>query len=377
MSLRACVLTSVHSAFNVRILHKECKSLARAGFSVTMIAPHTEDLEMDGVHLRAVPRAARRIERLTRTAWRVYREALRQNADVYHFHDPELIVVGLLLRARGKEVIYDVHEDLPRCMPYKPYLPKWLGRLSVGLVERVENLAARRFSAVVPATPGIAVRFHRLNRRTVVVNNYPMLHEWAAPTPPLSWAERDPGVAFVSAGITRTRGAQEMVQAMSLLPCDLQATLDLVGAIQPVDLQESLSKLPGWKRVHLHGTLDRSRVSALLHSVRIGIVVEHPVPNYVNGKPTKLFEYMAAGLPVIASDFPEWRKIVHAADCGLLVDPLSPKAIAEAIQYLLFHPQQAEAMGRRGLCAVREQYNWSQEEKKLIDLYSVLAQAEA
>ncbi|HWG58384.1 MAG TPA: glycosyltransferase family 4 protein [Candidatus Acidoferrales bacterium] len=375
MSLRACILTSVHTAFDVRILHKECKSLARAGFNVTMIAPHAEDLELDGVRLRAVPRPVGRLDRITRTVWRVYREAIRQRADVYHFHDPELIPVGLLLRLRGKKVIYDVHEDLPRCMPYKPYLPKWLGRFSAKLVEAAENMAARCFSAVIPATPGIAMRFERLNRRTVTVNNYPMLQEWIAPAPQPTWTQREPAIAFVSAGITRTRGAQEMVEAMSLLPCDLAATLEFVGEIQPPELKDVLSKLSGWSRVRLHGTMDRRGVSGLLHRVRAGIVVEHPVPNYLNGKPTKLFEYMAAGLPVIASDFPECRKIIEGAGCGLLVDPLNPKQIAAAIEHILLHPQQAEEMGMRGLGAIQEQYNWGVEEKKLIGLYSALAEA--
>lgn len=375
MSVRACVLTSVHTPFDIRILHKECKSLARAGFDVTIIVPHGEDLDVEGVRLRAVPRPARRTQRVTRTVWQVYREAVRQNADVYHFHDPELIPVGLLLRLRGKKVIYDVHEDLPRCMPYKPYLPKWLGRLSARIVEAAENLSARGFSAVVPATPGIAARFYRLNRRTVVVNNYPMLQEWTSPGQQAGYANRAPSVAFVSAGITRTRGAVEMVEAMSLLPCDLAATLEFAGAIQPPELKDVLSKLPGWSRVRLHGTLDRPGVSALLHRVRAGIVVEHPVPNYMNGKPTKLFEYMAAGLPVIASDFPECRKIIDGAGCGLLVDPLNPKQIAGAIQRILSHPQEAQEMGQRGLRAIVEQYNWGAEEKKLIDLYCALAEA--
>src|SRR6266852_8296265 len=111
---RVCVLTSVHSPFDVRIFHKECKALVQAGYRVSMVAPHEEDMVVEGVAIRAVPRSRRRIWRMTGTALHVLRKALAEQADVYHFHDPELIPVGLFLRACGKKVVYDIHEDVPQ-----------------------------------------------------------------------------------------------------------------------------------------------------------------------------------------------------------------------------------------------------------------------
>lgn len=113
-------------------------------------------------------------------------------------------------------------------------------------------------------------------------------------------------------------------------------------------------------------------MGALLGHARIGLVLLHPTPNYYDALPVKLFEYMSAGVPVIASDFPLWRKIIEGAGCGLVADPLDPHAIASAIEWLLTHPDEAEAMGKRGQEAVRKLYNWEHEAKALINFYERL-----
>ncbi len=372
MSSKVCVLTSAHPPFDIRIFHKECKSLAAAGYDVTLVAPCERDEIVDGVRLRAVPRPQTRLDRLTRTVWHIYREAVKQAADVYHFHDPELIPIGLLLRLRGRKVIYDVHEDLPRCMPYKPYLPKWVGRLAARIVELLENCAARFFSGVVAATPVIAARFCRLNKRVVVAHNYPLMSELAL-APDAAWERREPAIAYAGSSVSVQRGALEMVRAMGLLPADFAATLSLAGPFSPPSLREQLASEPGWKRAQVCGVLDRGGVVSLLQRARAGFVLQRPEPNAMAGKPIKMFEYMAAGIPVISADFPLWRQIVDGARCGLCVDPLNLEKIAEAIHYLLAHPQESEAMGRRGRQAVVERLNWDREKRKLLALYEELA----
>jgi len=376
MSAKVCVLTSAHPPFDIRIFHKECKSLAAAGYDVILLAPGERDQIVDGVRLRAIPKSHTRLGRMTRTVRRIYREALKQAADVYHFHDPELIPIGLLLRLRGRKVIYDVHEDLPRCMPYKPYLPRWVGRFAARIVELLENGAARVFSGVVAATPVIATRFCRLNKRVVVVHNYPLMSELAL-APDAAWETREPTIAYAGSSVSVQRGALEMVRAMGLLPPDCAATLSLAGPFSPPSLREELASEPGWKRVQVCGVLDRAGVVSLLQRARAGFVLQRPEPNAMAGKPIKMFEYMAARIPVISADFPLWRQIVDGAGCGLCVDPLNPEKIAEAIHYLLAHPQESEAMGRRGRQAVVERLNWDREKKKLLALYEELVSAVA
>lgn len=371
MARKVCVLTSAHPAFDVRIFHKECKSLARAGYDVTLIASAKEDSIHDGLAVKALPAWNSRFDRFRRGSIALYRSALKVDADIYHFHDPELIPIALLLRLHGKKVIYDIHEDLPGTISYKSYIPRPLGALVSGAAEVIENWAGRRFSALVTATPAIGNRFRKVNEKLVVLNNYPRIEEIKPPTYS-SHKDREASLLYVGMRITRARGAEEMVRAMGLLPDGLQARLKLVGSWDNQELPLSLTNIPGWERVTFVGPLNRVEVASELQKARAGLVILHPEPNYMTSQPVKLFEYMCAGIPVIVSDFPVTREIVSQARCGILVNPLDPKEIAGAMETLLTNPDEAEEMGKRGFQAILEQYNWANEEKTLLRLYSEL-----
>lgn len=366
---RVVHLASSHSAFDVRIFHKECRSLAAAGYQATVIAPHTTHEVVDGICVRAVPRYASRFGRLCSAMWHVCREALRQDADVYHLHDLELIPVGIFLRLRGKVVIYDIHEDYPRRGMFDSVrLPGRNGARLGQLLEPVENCASRFFSALVPATPAISSRFSKFGRRIALVQNFPRLEDFL-PVTRVPWEKRASAVAYVGQ-MTLGRGTRELVEAINLVGADFQASLTLAGTFSPPSLKEELTSLPGWRLVRSKGFLDPAQVALLLTTVRAGLVTLHPEVRYVQSQPTKLFEYMAAGMPVIASDFPLWRDIIGGCRCGLLVDPENPKEIAKAIEFVLGHPEEAEAMGLRGRQAVESHYNWQNEEHQLLQLYS-------
>jgi glycosyltransferase involved in cell wall biosynthesis len=377
MKRRVCVLTSAHPALDVRIFHKECKSLARAGYEVTLIAAAKEDGDHGGIALRALPAWKGRLDRFMRAPLAVYRKALEVDADIYHFHDPELIPIALMLRLRGKKVIYDIHEDLPRTISYKPYIPRPLSGLVSLAVEFIENTASRRFSALVAATPGIRDRFRKVNRNVAVLNNFPRVEEIESSTDPVTVRTREATLLYVGMRITRARGVEEMVRTMGLLPENLPARLKLVGTWDSPELPVALSKIPGWERVTYAGPLGRAEVAAELQKAYAGLVLLHPEPNYLTSQPVKLFEYMCAGIPVIVSDFPVCREIVEGAKCGILVDPLDPAQTARAAEFLLTHPEEAAEMGRRGYQAVRERYTWANEEKTLLRFYDDLFRRDA
>jgi glycosyltransferase involved in cell wall biosynthesis len=363
-------LTSAHPVWDVRIFHKECRSLARAGYEVIALGNHSCNDIIDGVRLRGLGWSSGRIQRMTVKLFRMCREAFRAAGDLYHLHDPELLIVGLFLRVAGKRVVYDIHEDLPRTVLFKTYVPKPVRKPLMWITERVENAAAQRMSGLVAATPTLANRFRPIHSNTVVVNNFVIVDEFT-PSTTQDWKRRDPAVTYIG-GISEDRGMREMLAAMDLLPRTLGAKLELGGWFWEEALRVDLAATPQWEHVKWHGLLDRNGIASLLKRVRAGLVVLHPDQPYVVSQPTKLFEYMAAGIPVIASDFPLWRSIIQEADCGLLVDPFDPRALASAIEHLMTNPDEAEAMGRRGRKAVEERFNWANEERTLLSFYSTL-----
>ena len=218
---------------------------------------------------------------------------------------------------------------------------------------------------MVVATPLIAGRYP--SAKTVIVQNFPIVGELAvAADGPHKHRSND----FVYIGrMAKIRGASEMVRAIGLLDERYGSRLDLAGDYSPATLAADLQTIPGWERVRSHGWADRKQVAQLLAAAKAGLVVLHPTHNYPDAYPVKMFEYMEAGLPVIASDFPLWRRIVSESGCGLLVDPLDCDAIAEAMRWCLENGDEAEAMGRRGKDAVQKEYNWQTEAKKLRQKY--------
>ena len=363
--MTVCMLTSVHQAFDVRIYEKESRSLSAAGYRVIIVAPHNQNENSANAEIIAVRRLASRLKRMTRGVWDVYCKARDLNAQVYHFHDPELIPIGVLLKLHGKRVIYDVHEDVPRDILVKNWIAPIL-RQPVAFGATVGHyLGALMFDGVIAATPVIATRFP--NDKTVTIQNFPWLEEPANTTSPC-YAQRGPLVAYVG-GISNERGAREMVQAMSRLEGFPEARLILAGEFEKPELEQELKETPGFQRVDYRGWLKREAVDRVVDSARAGLVLFHPFQSHMEAQPNKLFEYMAAGIPVIASDFPLWRSIVGDTGCGLLVDPLDPGAIASAIEWIFLHPKEAEEMGMQGASAVRSKYNWTREADKLLRLY--------
>lgn len=362
-------LSSVHPAGDTRIFEKECQSLVQAGYQVSLIAKAAHDSVINGVKVCAIPESTNRLQRMSYIAMSVYKKALIEKGDIYHFHDPELIPVGLLLRLAGKKVIYDVHEDLPRQLLSKPWIPKWARFPISYIISMIEAITARLFlSAIIAATPTIARRFPVY--KTATVRNYPKLDEFSC-SESASYAKRPLNIVYVG-GITRIRGVIENINAFEYVN-HKNARLLLAGRFEDAELESQCRQLSGWKAVDYKGWLGRTELAHMLANSRIGLVLLHPIINYLDAYPVKLFEYMATGIPVIASDFPLWRKIVESSQCGFLVDPMKPKEIAKAIDWLLENQDEAEQMGKNGRNAVMGQYNWACEEGQLLELYRGLS----
>jgi glycosyltransferase involved in cell wall biosynthesis len=360
-------LSSVHSRNDTRIFIKQCRSLASHGYDVTLVVADDHGAEhRDGVQILDVGRVSGRLNRMLKTTRRLFDKAVVLDAAVYHLHDPELMPLGLKLRKMKKKVVFDSHEDFPNELRGKPYLGRLALRVLPEALARYERYACRRFDGVVAATPFLRDKFLRINRHTIDVNNFPLVGEFENT---VAWDEKQTEVCYLGS-ISGLRGAREMVRAFELL--GPSARLNLMGRFDET-LDAEIKTYPGWAQVNDLGWLGRTAIRDVLRRSVAGLVTLHPARHFIDSLPVKMFEYMAAGIPVIASNFPLWRGIVECNGCGLCVDPLDPRAIANAIDYLVLNPVVARRMGQNGRQAVLKKYNWSGEEVKLLGFYAELA----
>lgn len=370
--VRIAHLSTVHARRDVRIFEKMACSLAAAGFEVHVVVGDGKGKEaLRGVQVHDIGTPGpSRFKRMVLQGVRMWRAARALRARLYHFHDPELLWVGLLLRGGGAQVIYDSHEDVPRDILSKDWIAAPLRRAIAAVFERFENFAAARLSAVVAATPHIAARFRAIHPRAVAINNYPAERELQPPAEAAAGPRAERSVCYVG-GIGAIRGISEMLRAME----QVNGTLVLAGPFEHPATEAAARALPGWAKVDYRGVVSREQVRAIMAGCRAGLLLFHPEPNHVDAQPNKMFEYMSAALPVVASDFPLWRSVLVEQGAGVCVDPLQPAAIAAAINGLLADLAGAQAMGERGRAAVLARYRWDHEAAKLVALYNELLAA--
>ncbi len=365
-NIKVTHITSAHPRYDTRIYHKQCRSLANKYNVSLIVADGNGDEQKDRIDIYDVGKRNGRWNRFIKTTDNALKKALLLDADIYHLHDPELIPIGIKLKKLGKKVIFDAHEDLPKQMLSKPYLNSTIKRIASICIARFEQFTCKKFDAIVTATPYIREKFLTVNSNTVDINNFPIIAELENTC---SYSDKKNAICYIGY-ISKVRGIKEMVKAMELT--DDSCKLNLAGTFNDTAIELEVKTLEGWKCVNELGFLDRTAIKDVLCSSKAGLVTLHPIANYVDALPVKMFEYMLSGLPVICSDFPLLRSIVDTTECGICVNPLDPREIANAIQYILEHPKEAELMGEHGKQAVLTRYNWTNEEKKLFKLYEEL-----
>lgn len=367
---KVCILTSVHIPFDTRIFHKQAKTLAKAGYDVTLIAQHDKDEIVEGIKIIAIPRPKNRIERVFGLTLRVLVLAIKQNADLYHFHDPELIPAGLALKLLDKKVIYDVHEDYGKSVQLSYYLPVYTRKITAKTVDIVERLSSIFFDNVITATDDIHKKFSS-NKDALTIQNFPLLSKFAHIKINKSDNKGNFNLIYIG-GLTQERGIIEIIQAMEHLDSHSNIKLILGGKFSPDSFEKKVNDLEAFKNVEYLGFINQDEAWLRMAQADVGIVCFYPEGNHINAMPNKLFEYMAAGLPIIASNFPLWKTIVEGNKCGVCVDPFKPDEIARGIEYLKEHTELREEMGKNGIKMVFEKYNWEKESIKLLQIYEKL-----
>lgn len=372
MSSSNCLIvhfTTVHPRDDSRIRTKQVASLASKFAEVRLLVQDGLGDEIDPAGYRIVDTGPRmkRIPRMVIGGWRMFRAVRAARPQVAHFHDPELLPWALLLKLSGISIVYDVHEDMPQQVKHNPGLPPLAQRTLSPIVRLAEWFGALFLDGVVACTETIKQRFPVA--KTVLVRNFPILEELAVPS---ARAQSDRLLEFAYVGyISEVRNIFGMMRAVDQLPYP-DARLRLAGSFAIEDTERQAMAMREWQSVRFEGWASRSRVAQILSEVRAGLVVLKPVEHEMLTLPIKLFEYMAAGLPVISSDFPLWRSIIEDAGCGLLVDPLDSTDISRAMRWIIEHPDEAQAMGARGRAAIETRYHWRNEADTLTRFYRSL-----
>ncbi len=364
-------MTAVHAWNDVRIYEKEAQSLAQFGHQVVIVGPDGQCCGVsNGNQVRHVPvrLPGGRLARMTAGALKILGRTLAARARVCHFHDPELLPVGLALKALGQRVVYDVHEDYPEQILSKHYLPGWLRQTVARAFGRVEKLAARCFDGVVAATDGIAGKF--AGAKVVTVRNYPKtggVHRRQVEDLHPAGATRPFRICHLAGTLTEERGITSLVRAMEELGDGFE--LVLAGRFVPAEYESSLRGMAGFGRVRYLGVMPHEEAWHWYGQSDVGAVCLLPVPRFETSLPVKLFEFMAAGLPVVASDFALFRQIVEGNNCGICVNPERPEEIAAAVRQLAADQVARRRMGAAGLAAVRSKYRWEVEAETLARFY--------
>jgi glycosyltransferase involved in cell wall biosynthesis len=373
MAIKVCILTVVHRTFDTRIFYKEARSLAKAGYDVTLIAPHDKVEIVDGIRIIPLSKPKNRIERMTKIGWMIFKLALKEQADIYHFHDPELIPLGLFLKVSGKKVVMDIHEDYKAQIQGKSWIPRPLRRIFSFLVRVFEKIGVIAFDGVVTTDEALAKQFSHRKASGFIISaeNYPIISSELRVLDIIKARYEERRILFLG-GISDTRCTREFITALEILN-GLPFEAWIGGNIIDEKLLHSLKGSSSWNKVKFLGRVPVSEVTNLMLNSSIAINLYSNQPNHYSLRSNRLFESLAAGLPVIVSNFPMSKAFVERNNCGIAVNPENSEEIASAINELLLNPDRCMRLGLNGRDAVFKNYDWESQAVKIIELYNNIA----
>lgn len=363
---RVVHLTTVHRAIDPRIFHKQLRTLRTAGYDTHLIAPHKQSETVSGIEIRSLPHVSGRYRRVALQR-PIYQAAVNLGADCYHVHDPELIPLAYVLkRETGARIIYDMHEDY-----------RWHGPVEGRLLRMVEQWGFRWIDHVVLAESSYRAILGEADVAATFIGNYMRPYDTARPA---SFRElRSPLRLLYTGVVAGSRGLFHMIDLVERLrTAHMRARLDLIGVchlneerwraeqiIQQRNLESNVCRV-GWTSY-----VPASTMSSYYRAADVGLALFDPDPNYVQSMPTKFFEYLHFGLPILCSDFPRWRRFIERHDCGAVVPPGDADAALQVLRCWHNHPDRYRTLSTAARAAA-PQYRWQIMGERLVRLYDTL-----
>tara|TARA_B100000965_G_scaffold405705_1_gene440832 strand:+ start:8856 stop:9995 length:1140 start_codon:yes stop_codon:yes gene_type:complete len=367
-NIKIAHISTVHIRTDTRIFLKELQTLSQEkNYELYFIvADGLGDDKKNNINIIdiAKKRQTSRFIRIFLTSFTMFNRVLKLKPKLVHFHDPELIPIAILLKFWGIKIIYDAHEHLYKQILGKRYIPRIFRGLIASLCFIIERFGIIFFDAVIGANPDIQKSFK--SKKVHLLRNLPFKSEFHS-IDTTNYLQRPNKICFIG-NITKIRGIDEVLDSISFFKKN-EVSFDLAGRFEPKEYGLELSENDGWKKTNFYEWVNRHEMARILSESRAGIVTYLPYPNHIDAQPNKLFEYMSAGIPVIASDFPMWRNLIEESNCGILVDPSNSKEIFEAIKWILENPKESKEMGIQGKIAIEKKYNWDIEKMNLLKIY--------
>lgn len=367
---KVCILAPVHLYSDVRVYQKEARTLAGQGYRITILARKDQEPTEASIKVIGVPRYKTRLYRFCMQPWMLWK-ALETKADIYHLHNPDTLPIGFILKLLGKRVIYDTHEDFSRRILMREWIPGCLRKPAARWVGRWERLAGRVLQGVIATQEGVT---QRIGGKCILIGNAPITKGAIIDQAfrlSCQIAKGTPFRAIYAGYISKNRGLYSMVQALEEANRnrDSEMRLWLMGPCpNPTELAHAQA-MPGWEFVDYLGELPQEMAFAHMIRSDVGMITILDVGDHAQTSPNKIFEYQRFGIPFVASDFTAWRSQLEPVASGLFVDPENPQEIAQALSYLIDHPDRAKEMGERGSAYTLNVYNWEKESEKLLQLY--------
>ncbi|UCH96089.1 MAG: glycosyltransferase [Candidatus Aminicenantes bacterium] len=358
-----CHLSSVHPVFDTRVFFKECRSLAQAGYDLRLIAVNDAKGVVDGVEIIPFPQYKNRMKRILFSPLKMFIMAKKQQADIYHFHDPELLITGLLLRLFTKaKVIYDIHEDYSKNIIDKEWIKfKILRHLISKMFFFLEKLACRLMSG------NVVVLSHWLNKypKAVLVRNYPI---------PGDLEEKKDENLFVYVG---TLGSKRSDLQMTLIFVELMQMIPGIKFYITGEFLEKKNEAAVMDVVNRYsnnitflGYRPFPEVRKILSRSKYGFVLYSSI-KYQENIPVKLYEYLAYGIISIFSSFDDFNYEIESEGWGIGINPKNPGEAAKRIYDTITDKEKIKKL-EENIKHYRKKYSWESEKKELLNLYSDL-----
>jgi len=367
-----CHVISGYYRNDPRIFQRQCKSLKEVGFSVCILTNDNQPEEdLEGIPIYSTKNYWSNRSRILLFARKqFFKRAIEINADIYQMHSPELLSLGIALKRAGKIVVYDAHEDLPKHIIEKDWLPRFTRKPLSFLVEKYMNYILRSYHAIISPHSHVVDNLMKINSKTTLITNFAKV----LPIKEISlkeYTQRNQIICY-SGTVYLHSNQIPILDSLKELP---DITYNIAGYCTPSYL-EVLSNHEAYNQLNYIGRINWTDLNEFYNKARIGVVVIDYKMNLGGKRGThavnKIFEYMEAALPIICSDYDLWQEIIDEYECGICVEPGNVKQMTEAIVFLINNPEEAYIMGQNGRKAVHNKYNWNTQHEVYVKLFETL-----